>query len=95
MNSSNVVVDIVSQDPPAPNTAGGGNGSGINARLRAIEDRLTRLETHLGYVAKKEDIQSLKTLIEEKQSTALKWQIGIIFVVLVTFIGVIFKVLPN
>ena len=56
---------------------------------------MTRLETHLGYVANKEDIQSLKTLIEEKQSITLKWQIGIIITVLIAFTSIIFKVLPD
>lgn len=88
-------MDLPSQDPPAPDVAGGGHGGGMDVRIRAIEDRLTRLETHLGYVANKEDIQSLKTLIEEKQSITLKWQIGIIITVLIAFTSIIFKVLPD
>ena len=92
MNSSNVV-DLPSQDPPAPRTATGGNGGGMDSRIRAIEDRLTKLETHLQYVANKEDIQSLKTLIAEQQSNMLKWQIGIVTTVLIASISVMLKVL--
>ena len=93
MTSSNVV-DLPSSDPPAPNTAGGGNNGGIDTRVRTLEERLTRLETHMQYVANKEDIQSLKTLIEEKQSTMLKWQIGIITTVVISFMAIVLKILP-
>ena len=33
---------------------------GVDARLRAVEDRLARLETRMEYMATKEDIQKLK-----------------------------------
>ena len=66
---------------------GGNNGNGSDARLRSIEDRLTQLETHFGYLAKKEDIKGMET-------TLLRWQIGIVVVVIVTLVSVIFKLLP-
>lgn len=47
---------------PNPGNAGpgGGGGDGVDARLRAVEDRLARLETRMEYMATKEDIQKLK-----------------------------------
>ena len=66
---------------------GSGNGNGTDARLRSIEDRLTQLETHFGYLAKKEDITKMET-------TLLRWQIGIVIVVTITLVSVIYKLLP-
>ena len=43
--------------------SGGGGGSGVDARLRAVEDRLARLETRMDYMATKEDIQKLKNWV--------------------------------
>lgn len=62
-------------------------------RFRAIEERLTRLEKQVQYLASKEDIQSLKTLIAEKQSEMLKWQVGIVAAALIAFVGIVFKAL--
>ena len=45
---------------PNPNAEPGGGGSGEDARLRAVEDRLTQLETRREYMAAKEDLQNLK-----------------------------------
>lgn len=45
---------------PNPNAEPGGGGDGVDARLRAVEDRLARLETRMEYMATKEDIQKLK-----------------------------------
>ena len=42
------------------NEPGGGGGDGGDARLRAVEERLARLETRMDYMATKEDIQKLK-----------------------------------
>lgn len=38
-------------------------GSGVDARLRAVEERLVRLETRMENMATKEDIQKLKIWI--------------------------------
>ena len=40
--------------------SGGVVGDGVDARLRAVEERLARLETRMDYMAAKEDIQKLK-----------------------------------
>lgn len=42
------------------NEPGGGGGDGVDARLRAVEERLARLETRMEYMATKEDIQKLR-----------------------------------
>lgn len=51
---------IVLLRPNPEGGPGGGGGGGVDARLRAVEDRLTRLETRMDYMATKEDIQKLK-----------------------------------
>lgn len=43
-----------------PKDEPGGGGDGVDARLRAVEERLARLETRMDYMATKEDIQKLK-----------------------------------
>lgn len=37
-----------------------GENGGVDARLRAVEERLARLETRMDYMATKEDIQKIK-----------------------------------
>ena len=49
-------------DPPGSDSGGSGGGGA------SLESRLTRLETHLQYLATKEDIQKLKVW----------WLVGII-----------------
>lgn len=51
---------IVLLRPNPEGGPGGGGGGGVDARLRAVEDRLARLETRMEYMATKEDIQKLK-----------------------------------
>lgn len=48
---------------PNPKVEPGGGGDGVDARLRAVEDRLVRLETRMEYMATKEDLQKLKIWI--------------------------------
>lgn len=56
-----------------------------NACLRAIEESLTRLETRMGYVATKEDVESLK-----KDTESLKvWMLGRGFAAMVTTAGLV------
>lgn len=43
----------VPKDEPSEN-------GGVDARLRAVEERLARLETRMDYMATKEDIQKIK-----------------------------------
>ena len=47
--------------PPQPNPkAEPAGGDGVDARLRAVEERLVRLETRMDYMATKEDLKDLK-----------------------------------
>ena len=52
-------------DPPGADRGGSGSSSGSGS---GFESRLTRLETHLQYLATKEDLQKLKVW----------WLVGII-----------------
>ena len=63
---------------PDPNLGGGGGDDGIEARLRQLENKITRLETKLEHMPTKEDLQSIKTLIAEKEASNTKWMIGIV-----------------
>ncbi len=56
---------------------GGGGGSDI-------EGRLSRLETHLQYLATKEDIQKLSTQIAEKESSLQRWLIGVLLTAIIS-----------
>ena len=52
--------------PPQPNPEaepGGGGGDGVEVRLRAVEERLVRLETRMCYMVTKEDLKDLKIWI--------------------------------
>ena len=69
--------DNVSKFQPAPSepVTPSGNGGGIESRLASLESRMTGLETHMQYVATKEDIQKLATTTREdiqKLATATK-----------------------
>ena len=58
--------DVPPEDshPPVNPNSGGGNGGGTDARLRAIEMRLVKVETKLEFFATKEDIQKLATITQ-------------------------------
>lgn len=56
---------------PAPADGGGGNGHNLHGRVSAIE-------AHLQYLATKEDIGDVKRLISDRESSMLKWLIGIL-----------------
>lgn len=43
-----------------PKDEPGGGGDGVDARLRAVEECLARLETRMENMATKEDLQKLK-----------------------------------
>lgn len=56
----------VPQGPPPP-----GNG-------HELRERVATLEAPLQYLATKEDIQAIQTLIEKKANETLRWLIGIV-----------------
>ncbi len=65
-----------------PTKSNGNGGDGTNARLRAVEHGLIQLAERVSNLkenmATKEDIASLKTLIAERETTMLRWLIGIV-----------------
>lgn len=74
MKSSNGVDSA--PDPRALSGDGNGDGDRTDVRLRAIENRLTKLETRMEYVAAKEDIEGIKV-----------WMLGRGFAAIVTVAG--------
>ena len=56
------VSDFPSKQPPVPSSASGGDDGG-SGRLAAVESRLAALETHVKYLATKEDIQKIKVWV--------------------------------
>lgn len=61
---------------------GGGGGDGVDARLRAVEERLVRLETRMDYMATKEDLKDLKIWV---LGSALSTGIPIVLLVVKVF----------
>ena len=49
-----------------------------NERLEKLEQRMAALEMAMGYVATKADIESVKTLIAERETTMLRWLMGMV-----------------
>lgn len=64
---------LVDQDTPDPPSENGGGGGGFDARLIRLEERLDHLSRD---VARRNDVESIKTLIAEKQVASLRWTIG-------------------
>ena len=69
---------------PDPNMGSGGGDDGIDSRLRQLEIKIGQIETRLNYMPTKEDVEAVKTLIAEKESTNTRWMIGIISTALVS-----------
>lgn len=64
-------------------SSGYGGRNRTNACLRAVEKSLTRLETRMGYVATKEDVENLK-----KDTESLKvWMLSRGFAAMITTVG--------
>lgn len=61
----------------------GGDGSGTEVRLANIESRLSSLETHMGYLATKEDISEIKMLIADRESKLLRYLLTVVITGLV------------
>ncbi len=49
-----------------------------NERLEKLEQRVAGIETAMGYLATKADIESVKTLIAERESTMLRWLMSMV-----------------
>ena len=77
-------------DPPSPPRdpgprGGNGNGGSIHG------ERLARIEAKMEHMATCEDIASVKTLIAEKETTTLRWLIGIIALAAISLLTVLIR----
>ena len=74
-----------------PTPSNGNSGNGIEKRLREVENSLCRLEEKVKNlsttVATEADIESIKTLMAEKQVSSLRWAIGTSLVVAMAIVG--------
>lgn len=78
------------EDPPSPPRdprPRGGNGNGGSH----YGERLARIEAKMEHMATREDIASVKTLIAEKETTTLRWLIGIIAVAAISLLTVLIR----
>ena len=66
--------------------SGGGSGDDGNHG-----ERLARIESKMGYLATREDVQEVKTLIERKEATMLRWLLGMLVVALVSLGVALFR----
>lgn len=74
---------VNSPAPPEPASSSGGDGPDarlmeIESRLREVEKGPVQVQTKLESLATKTDIADIKTLIETKETTRLRWLVGIL-----------------
>ena len=62
---------------PSPEVASPPGGGGNGARLRDIENRLTKIETKMDYVATREDLEKLKNSLLRYMVMALLATVGV------------------
>lgn len=74
-------VQPISPSAPPPAVAGSGNGN-----RKGLGSRVAVLEAHLNYLATKEDIQRLETLMAQREAVLLRWLIGIIAVAAISLV---------
>ena len=78
-------MNVVPITSPAPTNPGGGNGAGgSDERLRLVEQKLAVIENEIHHLATKADI-------ERMVSSQLKWFIGILVLVVVSFVSLVFR----
>ena len=63
---------------PDPDSGSGRGGDGLEGRLRQLELQMVRLETRLESIPTKEDLESIKTLIAEKEATNTRWMVTVL-----------------
>ena len=78
-------------DLPAgrPSSGGGGNGGSDHG------ERLARIEAKMEHVATREDLKKVEVLIERKESTMLRWLLGIIAVAGVSLVVALIRMFLN
>lgn len=72
-------------DPPKANQSGGSNG-GNN-----IRERVAVLEAELKHLATGQQIEEVKTLIEKKEATLLRWLISMVSASVIALIVVLIR----
>lgn len=83
MNRPGNVVDFPEGRPPPGGGGNGGTGHG---------ERLARIEARMEHVATREDLEKIKTLIERKESTMLRWLLGIMAVAGISLVVALIRV---
>lgn len=76
---------------PDPDSGSGRGGDGLEGRLRQLELQMARLETRLESIPTKQDLESIKTLIAEKESHNTRWMIGIISAATITMLAALIR----
>jgi len=76
--------------PPSEEPLGSGDDNGGGGGPRHGE-RLARIEAHLEHAATREDVAEVKALIERKESTMLRWLIGIIAIAAVSLMAALLR----
>ena len=66
--------NVVDLPEGRPSSGGGGNGGPGHG------ERLARIEARMEHVATREDLAKIEVLIERKESTMLRWLLGIMAV---------------
>ena len=81
-------------EPYSARDSGSGNGGRYDdheKRLRVVETATTRIETRMENLATKVDVEGVKTLINQKESSMQRWLIGILVVALVSVMTAMFR----
>ena len=80
-------------------TENGPSNGRIDGRLRDLEQNVihigTKLDTELRHLATREGLQEIKSLISARESTILRWLIGVISLGVVSLLTVLIKILLN
>ena len=79
MNQPVNVVPMTSSAPPPQHGGSSGNGGNFG-------ERLARVEAHMAYLATKEDVSKIETLIERKEASRLRWLVGVVSVSAVSLV---------
>ena len=78
--------NVVELPEGRPSSGGGGNGGSGHG------ERLARIEARMEHVATREDLAKIEVLIERKESTMLRWLLGIMAVAGVSLVVALIRV---
>ena len=83
MTQDEKVVQIAPTGAPSP----GGTGNGRSGH----GERLARIEARMEHVATREDVSEVKILIERKESTMLRWLLGLMVVAGISLLAALIR----